>query len=71
MTILYALGYILKPGMEQGLVKTGLIYISTVPSGASVYISNKRYTRRTPAILRDLTPGNYPIRISLKNHRSW
>ncbi len=71
MTILYALGYILKPGTEKGLVKTGLIYISTVPSGASVYIDNKRYTRRTPAILRDLLPGNYPIRISLKNYRSW
>lgn len=71
MTILYALGYIVKPGTEHGLVKTGLIYLSTVPSGASVYIGNKRYTQKTPAILRDLIPGTYPIRLGFENHRSW
>jgi len=71
MTILYALGYILKPGTERGLVKTGLIYLSTVPPGVSVYIGNKRYTQRTPAILRDLIPGMYPIGLNLKNYRGW
>lgn len=71
MTILYALGYIFRPGTEQGLFKTGLIYISTVPSGASIFIDNKRYTRRTPAILRDLMPGTYPVKISFKNYRGW
>lgn len=71
MTILYALGYLVKPGTERGIVKTGLIYISTVPSGASVYIGDKRFTERTPTLLRDLLPGTYPIRMSLKNHRGW
>ena len=27
MTILYALGYLVKPGTEKGIVKRGLIYI--------------------------------------------
>ncbi len=72
LTILYSLGYLLKPGQEKGgLVKTGLIYLSTAPPGASVYIGNKRYIRKTPTILRDLIPGEYPIKLYLKDHKLW
>ena len=71
LTILYALGYIFKPGSEQGLVRTGIIYISTAPPGASIYLGNRRFTRKTPAILRDLLPDNYSVTVYLKNHRTW
>ena len=69
--ILYSLGYILKPGTEHGIAKTGLIYLSTIPSGASVYLENKRFTEKTPTAIRDLLPGNYRLAVSLKNYRPW
>jgi hypothetical protein len=71
LTILYALGYIFRPGGEQGLVTTGLIYLATAPPGATVYLDNKRYREKTPTILRDLLPGDYNIRLQLKRHKSW
>lgn len=71
LLILYALGYVLKPGSEQGIVKTGLISISTSPPGASVYLGKRRYTQQTPTLLRNLLPGEYPIKLVLKHHRPW
>ena len=71
LMILYSLGYTFKPGAEQQIVKGGLIYLSTAPPGASVYLGNRRYTKRTPAILPDLLPGDYPVKISLKKYRPW
>ncbi len=71
LTILYALGYLFKPGSEHGIVKTGLLYLSTAPPGASVYIDKMRYTEKTPAIIQDLLPGNYSVTIALKNYRPW
>ncbi len=71
LTILYALGYIFQPGSEQGLVKTGIIYISTAPPGATVYLGNRRFTRKTPAVLRDLLPNDYSVSVYLKHHKLW
>jgi len=71
LTLLYAFGYLLKPGRMSGLVKTGLISLSSLPSDASVYIGNSRYTERTPTVLNDLLPGEYDIKLVLKNYRPW
>ncbi|MBI3999941.1 MAG: PEGA domain-containing protein [Candidatus Omnitrophica bacterium] len=71
LIILYALGYIYKPGAEQGIVKSGLIYLSTAPPGASVYFGNRRYTKRTPTLLPNLIPGDYPVRLVLKKYKPW
>ncbi len=71
LTILYALGYLVRPGMERGIVKTGLVYLATTPSGATVYLGQKRYTGTTPAVLRGLLPGEYSVRLVLKHYRPW
>ena len=71
LIVLYALGYTVKPGTDQGIIKSGLIYFSTAPPGASIFLSNRRASRRTPAILSDLTPGEYPVRVVLKKHKPW
>ena len=71
LLVLYALGYAVRPGTEQGFVKTGLVSVATNPPGASVYIENRRYTRQTPAILRGLLPGHYTIKLLLKHHQPW
>ncbi|HPS20109.1 MAG TPA: PEGA domain-containing protein [Candidatus Omnitrophota bacterium] len=69
--ILYAFGFIVKPGETGDIVKTGLIYLSSAPSDAAVYINNKFMGHRTPACLRNLLPGDYNIRIYLKGYRPW
>jgi len=71
LTILYAFGYAVHPGAQQRIVKTGLIYLSTSPSGASIYIGRRRFTKKTPASLPGLLPGDYPVRLVLKNHAVW
>ena len=69
--IFYALGYILKPGAEHGIVKAGLIYLSTSPPGATVYVENKRFAEKTPAQIRGLLPGDYHLTVYLKNYKLW
>lgn len=69
--VLYALGYVVRPGAEQGLMRTGLISVSSIPPGGSVYLGNRRYARRTPTMLRNLLPGEYPVKVVLKNHQPW
>ena len=71
LTISYVLGYLFKPGAAHGIVKSGLIYLSSAPPDASVYIGKSRYTRRTPTVLHGLLPGEYPIRLALKGYRAW
>ncbi len=71
LTILYALGYVLKPGTEHGITKTGLLSLSTVPPGATIYVGRSRYTEPTPAVLHDLLPGSYEISLWLKGYAPW
>ncbi len=71
LTVLYALGYWVMPGTGQGIVKTGLLYVSSAPPEASVYLGNQRYTKKTPTILRDLLPGEYQVKLALKHYKPW
>jgi hypothetical protein len=71
LTISYALGYWFRPGTERGLVKTGLIALSSIPSGASVYVGKSRYTAKTPTVIRDILPGSYQIKVVLMQHKPW
>lgn len=71
LTILYALGYAVRPGMEEGLVKTGLIALSSAPPDASVYLNNRRYTLKTPTVLRDLLPGAYTVKVVRRHYQPW
>ena len=70
LVILNALG-IVKQKHDTSFQKTGLIYISTIPSGAVVYIDKKRFTEKTPTIIRSLDPGIYSIKLLFKNYHPW
>ena len=69
--ILYALGYIFTPKVEEGFAKTGLIRIETLPANASILIANKHYAEKTPATIRNLLPGQYDVKILLRGFRPW
>ncbi len=69
--ILYALGYLYKPGSERGLFSYGLISLGSTPDDAQVFLGNSRYARRTPALIRDLLPGAYDLRLQRAGHEPW
>jgi len=71
MLILYAVGYFYKPGVTDGIVKTGLISLATAPSGADVYINGKKNLRKTPALIRELLPDDYNITLKLPGYDEW
>lgn len=71
LTVLYVLGYVIQPAVSQGIIKTGLIVIRTVPSGASIYLNGKRFAKRSPAILHRLLPGSYQVKITLPGYAPW
>jgi len=64
------LGFVINPQTHH-FEKTGLIYISTIPSDATVYIDGRLAHQKTPAVLRDLTPGEHFIRIELEDYNDW
>jgi hypothetical protein len=69
--VLYGLGYFYSPGEGKNLVKTGLISVATLPPGASIVLKGRRLEEKTPAQVRNLLPGNYPLLVELPGHRPW
>lgn len=70
IVLFYAFGFIIRP-QEQKLVQTGLVSINTYPSGAYIYLGPSRYVQRSPAILSELLPGRYNLRVFLNQYRPW
>ena len=64
------LGFVFNP-LTHRFVKTGLIYVSTNPPDAAVYIDGSLAHQKTPTILRDLTPGEHFIRLELNGYADW
>lgn len=50
--------------------QNGSIAITSVPSGASVFIDD-RYIGITPAIFPEILPGNHQVTLSLKGYDDW
>jgi hypothetical protein len=68
--IFYALGINYKVE-GKALEKTGLIYLTTTPPQASVYIDHERFKDLTPAVISNLPAGSYSVDIILKNCKPW
>jgi hypothetical protein len=64
------LGFVINP-LTHRLVKTGLIYVSTIPPDATVYIDGRLDHQKTPTVLRDLPPGEHFIRVELGGYEDW
>jgi len=70
MLILRLLGFVFdKPSKHW--VKTGIIYVSSNPPDANVYINGLLALEKTPTVIRDLAPGNYVVRMELPNYVPW
>ncbi len=71
LIIFYALGYIYAPRIDEGIVKTGLIHLESLPAGASIEIKGRPHAEKTPATVRDLWAGTYEVTLSKPGYRSW
>ncbi len=70
LLILRLLGFIFDPQTYR-FVKTGIIYASSNPPGADVYVNHIRAPETTPTVIRDLTPDNYTITLKLDGYQEW
>lgn len=79
---MYAAGYTLTSGLK--IKKTGILTVKTDPKNALIYLNdveqtnelssflkNEKQYLRTPLRLKNLTPGDYQVRIELENHWPW
>jgi RNA recognition motif-containing protein len=51
--------------------KTGIIFLNSKPSGASIYVNGKLHNNVTPAQVEDLEPGAYKIRVKKEGFYPW
>lgn len=51
--------------------KTGLIALKTQPQGAAVYLDRTLLSEKTPLSIHELLPGEYNIKIELKDYYPW
>jgi hypothetical protein len=70
LLILYALGITFKPETQE-VQRTGIIYLSTIPSAAAVYINNKQFSETTPTIIRNLPQGSYRVKVLRQGYHPW
>lgn len=83
LLILYANGYELSL-KNKGLVKTGMFILDSEPRGALIYLNGQPQTAfldsilpgkknylATPAKVKNLTPGDYDVKIELDGYWPW
>ncbi len=66
----YSLGYKIDYHKLK-IYKTGIIYLSSRPSGASVYVNGKLYKDLTPAQVEELKPASYKIEVKREGFYPW
>lgn len=69
LVVLYTAGYRLN-FTHLSLVKTGLLSITTIPKGATVYL-NEKNRATTPTILENIMPGIHKIRLEKNGYLTW
>lgn len=70
VTLIFSLGYDIA-WLRLKVSQVGLLEVDSVPSGAVVYLNEKDTRQSTPAVLRELKPGTYALRLELKDHYPW
>lgn len=66
----YSLGYRIDYRTLK-VHKTGIIFINSKPSGASIYINDKLSDNVTPAQIEDMEPGNYKVKVRREGFYPW
>ena len=68
--LLYSFGYKLDLNRLR-IIRTGLIYVKSIPEGANVYLNARHINKTTPANIEGLMPGKYRLFLELKSYYPW
>src|SRR3989338_1823730 len=66
--IFWARGF--KPDLKKGIERTGLLVITSTPTGASVFLDG-RLTAATDTNIAYLDPKTYKVRIEKEGYSTW
>lgn len=70
LVVLYTAGYRYQLGSNR-VVKAGVLSITSVPKGATITLDEKQNSKRTPAVIDNLFPGDVKIEISKAGYTTW
>lgn len=68
--ILYTAGYRWN-AKKFSLEKTGIIFVSTAPAKTDIYVNGQRRAETTPALIKNLLPDTYDVRIEAGGYLPW
>ena len=68
--LLYSFGYNLDINRLR-IIKTGLIYVKSIPDRAKVYLNGRHINKTTPVSIEGLMPGEYKLSLELENYYPW
>jgi len=66
----YSLGYKID-FIALKIYKTGILYINSRPSGASIYIDGNKFRDVTPAQIENMRPGTYKVEVRRQGFYPW
>lgn len=69
LVVLYTAGYRWQP--SRGVLRTGTLFVSSVPDDATILLNNEGMNNRTPAVIKTLLPGDYVVRLEREGHLQW
>ncbi len=70
LVVLYTAGYRYQFGANH-VVKAGVLSLTSIPKGASVKLNGILNSKRTPAVIDNLFPGDVNIQVEKTGYSSW
>ncbi len=56
---------------DQGITRTGTIFVASVPKDADIFLNDDRYDDTTPTVVKRQQPGTWGVRLELEDHLPW
>ena len=70
LVVLFTAGY--RYHFESGkIVQTGVLNVSSIPKGATVFLDDLIQKERTPAVISNVIPGDHIVRVEKDGYSSW
>lgn len=70
LVVLYTAGYRYHFGTGR-IVQTGVFSISSTPKAAAISLNGKRQRATTPALLKNVLPGDHRVRVEKDGYSAW
>ncbi len=70
LLMMHTAGYRYDWSRKQ-IIKTGVLTVKSMPSGASVFLNNNNTYQKTPATISNIYPGTYNIKLEKDGYLSW